>query len=373
MNAETRFVLTQSVDVALSIGRPGLMEARLAAVGSSATVVREAAGRFDVVMQRLAAAGNVPDVDVPLGLERWFASQFETALAGPHIALAVLSVRDELVADVWRHRDHGFVVQPPSNIAEEWTDEQRQWLNQNFDLVKRPTAQESADLLAKINEIIDDEAVLAVFNVSTCEHVGVRHDLTEEVFPIQAHRIDLALEKTAARDGFAVIDVDHSVAEYGGVKAVVAPATYTATASEAIAEDALGAINALGVQGLSLGSDVMRLDVPAYDRRTTRGRIDTWHIAPGSVVERGSPLFDVTFENLMHRLDYEAQETNRTMSITVVAAEDGLVATVDAADGTEVTVGQTVGVMVRNESVSPRRIDDVDDGIPPFRVGVQVK
>jgi hypothetical protein len=61
------------------------------------------------------------------------------------------------------------------------------------------------------------------------------------------------------------------------------------------------------------------------------------------------------------------------MSLTVLAAESGRVGRVAVADGTEVTVGQTVGVVVKHASVDPPPVDRLDDGTPPFRIGIRVK
>ncbi len=373
MSVHPHVVLTQGADIALSLGRPGWLESRLSAVGSPADVVREPAGRLDVVLQRLEAEGHAPDISVPPGLRPWFAAQFRTALSAPGPALGVLTVLDELRSDVWRHREGGFLVQPPPNRDRAWDGEQRSWLSDHFELTPAPTPADSASALTAIAAAVADDAVLAVLNVSTYDPAGVRYDFSAEVWPIRAHRLDLELERAASAAGCAVIDVDRIIAEYGGDRAVHDPGTYSGEASAVIAEEAMNAIIELGVAGLSFEGDVMRLDVPAYDRRTSLGRIDVWHVTAGSDVERGAPLFDLTFENLVHRLDYAAQETNRSMSLTVLAADSGRVASVAVADGAEVEVGQTVGVMVTDASVEPVGVDDLDGGVPPFRIGIRVK
>lgn len=227
--------------------------------------------------------------------------------------------------------------------------------------------------LRMISESLGPNAMLVAFNVSTFDPAGVRFDFTEASHSIVAHRLDLELERTADDLGAAVIDIDRIVAEIGAAGAVESPATYSEEAGVVIAEDALSAINELGVEGLVLEGDVMRLDVPTYDRRTVRGRIDEWHVTQGSEVERGTPLFDLTFDNLVHRLDYAAKETNRSMSLTVLAADKGWVADISVNAGVEVNVGQTIGVVVVDESVDPPPISALDDGMPPFRVGIRVK
>ncbi len=373
MDQTAEVVVTQSADVAHSIGVPGLMEARLAAVGSEAAVVREPGARLDVIAQRLAAQGEIPTIDVPEGIAPWFATQFTTQLGGPNLALGVLSVRDELVARVWRHRTEGFLVQPPPNLEVAWNETQRGWLESSFEPTPAPSADQSREALRSVAALAAKPNVLVVFNVSTYDPGGVRHDFAHDVYTVLAHRLDLMLERVAADVGFAVIDVDRSVAEFGGARAVTEPATYADEASAVIAEDAFTAIDELGLEGMSLSGDVMRLDVPAYDRRTTVGRIDAWHVAPGADVERGAPLFDLTFANLVHRLDYAARKTNRSMSLTVLAAGSGRIAAVAVGDGTEVAVGQTVGVVTKDASVQSPDITELQEGAPPFRVGIRVK
>lgn len=311
-------------------------------------------------------------IDVPPGLETWFASHFETSLGSPLLAMAVVSMRDELVAEVWRHVGSGFLVQLPADHAA-WTSEQRSWLATEFEPTPSPEPADALDMLQQLARSLVDDAVLTVFNVSTHDPAGVRYDFGDDVYSLRAHRFDLALERTAATAGFAIVDVDRSVAEYGGARAVEAPATYTEEASEVIAEDALVAITELGVAALSLDAEIMRLQVPAYDRRTATARVDSWHVAPGTAVERGSPLFDLTFDNLVHRLDYSAQETNRSMAVTVLAADAGRVTTVGVAPGTAVEVGQTIAAVVKVDSVESPSIEQLEEGVPPFRIGIRVK
>jgi hypothetical protein len=374
MANDGRIVLLGSADVARSIGRPGLLEARLETAGSTAVVSREPPARFDVLRRRLDWAGEPPEVNVPEGLEGWFAAQFATELPAPDLIMGVLTVRDELVAEVWRHREGGWLVQPPTGVEERWTEPQRSWLAREFEPTTTPSADESIGHLRHIADAVAGGAVLVVFNASTYDPAGVRFDFSEDVLAVRAHRLDLALERLAGEIGLAVIDVDRGIAEFGAERALESAVTYTVEASAVIAEDALRAVSQLGVDGLSLEGDVMRLDVPAYDRRTTKGRIDAWHVRPGSDVERGSPLFDLTFENIVHRLDYSAKVNNRSMSLTVLAAATGRVARVDVGVDVDVDVGQTVGVVVADAAVeAPLPSVDLGEGVPPFRVGIRVK
>ncbi len=362
-------VVLEGADVASSLG-DGILEGRLAAVGGSARVHREPAARFDVMVQRMQHDGEVPDVAVPADLRPWFAGHFVSGLKAPDVAVVVLGVRDELFADVWQHREQGWLVQPPPDLDESWSPDRRQWLHSFFTPTPRLAATASMAHLGRIGDLSAPDAVRVVFNLSTYEPV---HDCAADSYSVAAHQIDLALEEAAGEQGFAVVDVDRIVAEFGGAGAVAAPGVYRPEACAVIGEEALRVIDGLGIPGLSLESDVMRLDVPAYDRRTTEACIDAWHVAPGSTVHRGDPLFDLTFRNMMHRLDYSAQETNRMMSATVVAAESGRIAAVEVPDGTMVRVGQPVAVVAKEGVDTPPSLARLESGTPPFRTGIRLR
>lgn len=370
MGRSLQLVMTLSDDVASSLARQGVVEARLAAVESPAGIVREPAARFDVTAQRMRSTAHIPDESVLESLRPWVRSQLSTELTSPDTVLGVLSARDELTAAVWAHRTTGALIQPP---LAGWDIEEQEWLDAHFELTSSPSVGESLEHLREIVSRLPDGAVLAVFNVTTFEPGAVLHRFTDAEYMVRAHRLDLMLERAAEELGFAVIDIDRIIAEFGGANALGSDGMFTEAAADTVAQEALDSIDQLGIDGLSLTGDVMTVNIPAYDRRTNVGHIETWRVAPGNRVERGTPLFDLRFDNIIHRVDAAAKKTNRSLQLTVVAAEEGTIASIDADPGAQVTVGEPVGVVVAHDSIVAPPLRDLGEGLPPFRVGVTVR
>jgi len=369
-------VLVCTDDIARSVARHGFLEGRLASPEPSRprpTVVREPAAPLPVVVQRLTGIQPPPDLSVPAGLEPWLESSFTTRIAESAAALLVVSVAADVLGGVWRHRRHGFVVAPPETAMAP-TPEQRRWLEQEFapELPPSPADIEAAlRTLAKHTEEMG--AHLLVFNVSTFTPDEKVYDLAGfagEPLALRAQRIDLLLDTVAGELGFSLVDVDRIVAELGAGEHVRRPAIYSDAACAACAEEAAGAIVDVPTLRQFFGTDVMRLVVPRYDKRTIAGRLVRWHRTAPGLVQRGDPLFDVRFDDLSHALDARQNSggKRRSLLVSVLAAGDGHLTDIVCQEGDEVEVGATVAVV----GTSPGAKTDDLASTASFPVGVKV-
>lgn len=370
-------VLVCADDVARSVGRPGFLEGRLTAQDSGAptlSVVREPAGPPALLLQRISGATVPDDLVVPEGLEELIAGAFTSRISDPGVALVVLSVSCDWTQSTWRHRRSGFIVAPPADHHTAWSPVQREWFQREFsEMSLRSPDTIEADLRTLHDHLRRHDAGLLVFNVSTFTPDEKVYDLASfdgDPLALRANRIDLVLDKLAAELGFAIVDADRIIAELGAGDHVTAPAVYTDAAQTVLAEEAASAIVELPVLTPYFGTDVMRVTVPRYDKRTVAGEIVKWHRAAPSPIERGDPLFDVRFSNLSHALGATRHTggKQRTLLVSVLAATDGHLQRIVRAEGDTVEVGATVAVMATSPEAT---VPDLEQ-TASFPVGVKV-
>lgn len=364
-----RVNLLGSPDVMRSLGRDGFVETRLRAGAKQppeVVVTTVAPERLDVTAQRLSGM-PAPHLETPEGLRPWLIGHFEPGPFQDEPLLIVLSLSPALLDTTWRHRVHGFVVTEPETP----TDEERSWFEAQFE--PSPT---DTDVIAQALEAIDaglaeSSTELAVLNVSTYIPGETAHGLRpgdSEPLSLLANRLDLILERVAAKARYAVIDVDRIVAEFGAEHAVEAPGIYGDEVAAAIADEAMETISTLPAVHDSIGLDVMQLIVPRHDRRTVDGVLVRWHVSAPCEIKSGDDLFDVRFENVRARLGNSGRDSGRAMRVTVVATRDGYLRETSVETGHEIAAGSIVGVIAESADVET----SWTQGVANFPVGVKV-
>jgi hypothetical protein len=353
------------------------LEGRLTAQEPDAptlSVVREPGASPALVRQRISGAAAPDDTAVPEGLEEWITEAFTSHISDPECALVVLSVSSDWAETTWRHRRHGFLAAPPADYQTAWSPGQRQWFDAEFtETTPRSPDAIEADLRAIHTHLSSRNAGLIVFNLSTFtpdEKVYALASFDGDPLALRANRIDLMLDKLAAELGFAILDADRIIAELGAGDHVTAAGVYTDAAQVVLAEEAASVIVELPALSPYFGTDVMRVAVPRYDKRTVVGEIVKWHLAAPSTVERGDPLFDVRFSNLTHALQatHHTGGKQRTLLVSVLAATDGHLQRITRSEGDTVEVGATVAVMATSPDAT---VPDVEQ-TARFPVGVKV-
>jgi hypothetical protein len=139
--------------------------------------------------------------------------------------LVVLSLGAEAIRSVYRHREHGFLVDPggmwiDGQIAEAMSSaERRKWFARNFEKVGRIEVDDFPDLYRRlIGEIrARTGAEVAVFNTLTVEPGESEHNYQLRRLPEAARRraFHVALAELSAELDIAVLDVDRALKRAG--------------------------------------------------------------------------------------------------------------------------------------------------------------
>lgn len=363
---KVRVVLTDSADVAESVDRVGLLNQWFGAPADSPSVEVEVVdgARLDMVAQR---AGGDPPVDIaaPRGLDQWLRSQLLPWPGGDSApTLIVLSASETLTQRVLRHRESGWLVSAPAQP----TPEQSAWLAEAFEEAPADT-DAIGEALVQLDATLGDTTEIVVLNVSSYipgepVHWFRRDD--PEPMSLLANRLDLVIDKAAVRTRIRVVDVDRIVAELGAEEAVLGPARYSAAATAAITEEVVTLLGEMPALSTILGLEVMRLEVPRHDRRTSDGVLVEWHVTPPCRLKPGVELFDIRFENIHSRLGGR-QASGRSLQMTVVATRDGHLREVAVGPGERVSVGSSVGIVTEKDDSS------LEPGVAGIRFPVGIK
>lgn len=376
-----RAVVIGAADVRRTIGQPGLLER-----AGAADVVYEGPTHFEILLQRLSGDHQVPP-DLPATLEEWFATFVSTEADAADVSLVVTSLRHELLGpDPWRHRPTGLLLEPPPDYEETWDDEAIAWLRGQCEPTGAVTVTASIDALRRVVDVVHgDGRTLLVLTVSTYDPTDTTFSYTgiEDTFALRAHRLIAEVQRLALERDVGFVDVDTAIAELGAAEHVPAAGDFTDEAARYITEEAIFAFDQAALFGASVQPAVMRIAVPAFDRRTERGsgRLVRWHVGPKTAIARGDDLFDVLFEDLPLRVDHDEADRDkrrpttgrrltrkRSLTVRVVAASDGFLCDVVVAEGDPVSIGDDVAVVT---PVEPDHSPAITDATGEFRVATR--
>jgi len=367
------FVLVDSQDVLESIGAPDFLSDRLKPMGDTDVaidVTHIAASRCDIVARRVQG-GQEPDTTIPEGLDAWYRDMADPAEIPETTSLFVMSLADAVKAEVFRNKVTGVLVQPPSGFRDTWNDDAMTWLGEHFE-PDPPTVDNITDSLRSIaKELERVGADLVVFNTSTFvpnEKVYWFRSGAPETTSVRAARMNLVVDSLVKELDIALVDVDRIAAEIGARDAVVGPAMYTRETMESLGQEAVAMI--LDLEGINtmFAPDAMQLNVPRYDRRTATATLTRWHVSPDEEVAKGDLLFDLRFGNIRAQLGDSERKTDRAIDMSVVAGRAGFVDSILAPPGSELTVGERVGIITAHRGAT---WDDIDS-VALFPVGVRV-
>ncbi len=377
--AASRILVLTSPDIAATIGRPGLLEAR----ATAGDVVRRPAMRSDVLLGQLR--GIEPPPDAPPAVQTWVEATISSVAADA--SLIMFSLHPEFfTAPVYRHRETGWLGTPPADWKTSWDDDAQRWLRHAF----APTpdlapAESVANLDAIFTELCHDDRAVVVFNVSTYDPVDHRHRFTEDArdpYAVLANRVIAGLENLASVHDILVVDVDGALAELGGAQHIPRAGAFSPEAADYVTDDAVLAVDQSGVLGASLQAPVMRLEVPPYDRRTRSGVIVKWHVTRGATVAEGAPLFDLRFDGLHYKVEGDDNErlarrrtkrrratSTQSMTMQVAAGSTGYVHEILIDEGMRANVCDAAAVMT---PAPPDGAVAFEGSEPAFRLGMRL-
>lgn len=370
MGQHATVIISESGDVIGSIGKANRLATHLSRLRVDAPSVRThlvPGLRCDVLSQRMTQGG----AELASGTPAALATLSTPLTLNDDALLVVVSLSENLTAEVVRHTASGRLLQLPAGWREQFGDEERSWLDAECEPAPSDVAGTRAAIAALADHASSCDADMLVYNVSTyTPHEAQSWFAPGDPEPAAVHasRLDLMLDKSAGGLGVFVLDVDRLAAEYGAAAALSDSAIYTTEFCDVLADEAVRLIVDMPRVNARFAPDTMALVVPPYDRRTRRGVLERWHVSAPAHIESGDPLFDVRFDHIHSRINgREGLATNRTLRVSVIARRSGYLTTVSPT-GEVVDVGDSVGVMAANDGV------DVCDTVPvsPFPTDVRL-
>jgi hypothetical protein len=216
-----------------------------------AAVTIERGGRSDLWLQQFTAT-EVPVELRELGLVTPdVASQFTTSCIASGVHVVVFSVQPDAVELLWKHRRQGYLLQAPGEWEASMTPAQRAWFESSFDRSGPLGPRESAENYRRLIKAVKERtgAHIIFFNCSTYDPADNVHNYgktSADTLTIRLHRLNLAIMQISQTEGISVMDVDRRIAELGAGQNVLAPASYSPAASQAIAEEFYAMLKDIG-------------------------------------------------------------------------------------------------------------------------------
>ena len=206
---------------------------------------REPGARSDLLLQQAEGAA-APASWRGDGMGEWA----RAALAPPPTQflnrprdVVVLSLQPDLVRTLWRHRESGYLVDPPPGLPEAWGDAQKQWFSGQFAPTGLLPVAEFKENFSRLIRVVKERlgAHVLVFNCSTldpdddtCNYHG-----REDTLALRTHRFNLALMEISMEEGISIIDVERLISEMGGGQHVIGILRYSGAACEEIYQECL--------------------------------------------------------------------------------------------------------------------------------------
>lgn len=208
-------------------------------------------GRADVLVQDIQEEARPHVVrcgmrehglDVPL-------SPAQASLFGDEIDVVLLSAKPDVVQAPWRHRESGYLVNPPPGWEEAWTPSGQAWLREQFEPTEPSRVERSKDAMLSLIRAVKQRsgAHVIVYNCSPIDPTDRVHNYhgLDDTLSVRVHRFNLALMQLSVLEGISIIDVERVVAEIGQAH-VPSALRYSADAYQAICREVLRVLQDIG-------------------------------------------------------------------------------------------------------------------------------
>jgi hypothetical protein len=184
-------------------------------------IVQQPAARSEKLHQQLDAS-NAPDSlqqeAREMGLD-FLSSAEATALNIGPIDVMVCSVLPEVVNTIWRDRQTGYFVDPPSSWAQSLTSSQQDWFCERFEPIGPQPVDWSATALASLVGLVKSKlgAHVIIYNCSPLDPGDRTHNYVgvEETLYWRVQKFNFALLELSVNEGISIVDAERIVAEHG--------------------------------------------------------------------------------------------------------------------------------------------------------------
>ncbi len=215
-------------------------------------LTHESCARSDLLLQQIEA-DHVPDEVKGLAAQgdggtAW--ADMPTRLGTSPVDICVLSLEPDIGRALWRHRETGYLVDPPARWGDDWPAPKRAWFADRFEPVGQIPVEQWKEKFIRLVRILKERtgAHIIVYNCSTFDPGDRVHNYrgVEGGLGLRAHRFNLALIEISALEGISIIDVDRLIGEAGAGRHVLAPLRYSAGGFELIRAEFLRVLEDIG-------------------------------------------------------------------------------------------------------------------------------
>ncbi len=202
-------------------------------------ILQEKGERSDILVQKITQV-PIPETLRSFGLDigNGFLSLDES-----QIDIIVFSILPEIKQIVYQHRESGYLIAPPEDWEQQWTEDKKDNFRQNFELAFPLTAQQSQENFRQIIKYVKDKIGAYIIFFNACTIDGNDHTCNyyekPETLPIKLTKLNLALLKLSLEWGISLIDVDQQLAELGVNQHLIKALEYTSAANQAICQEFL--------------------------------------------------------------------------------------------------------------------------------------
>jgi hypothetical protein len=262
-------------------------------------ITHEPSWRSDLLLQQLNGM-TLPHELSQQGLDSdYITAQFNSRLLGEPADVVVLSLQPEIEQELWRNKETGCLLHPPSDWEQQWSSVQRSWFQEHFAPTGRFSVGEFRQNYAELVHRIQEEmkAHVVVFGCSSYDPADLSHNYRQdhETLVLRTHRFNFAMIELSQSSGLFLVDVDRLLAEMGGQSHVRRIFRYSAEAYQAAGREFLHLLDSLS---LFEDKGLLRLVMPKLDQQFEAGSIVRWHKQEGDWVKAGDDLFDFKVEEI---------------------------------------------------------------------------
>lgn len=206
--------------------------------------------RSDILLQRLQGK-PLPDGVAEMGLHEsnFIAAQFHRP-SSDEVDIVALSLEPDVTQEAWRHNSDGYLLTPPPDWEDSWSNEQQAWLKHSFERCGRLSAAQSKQQLLQVIPLIKGEldAHAIVFNCSTVDPADQTYNYhgVGETVALRIQHLNRTIIEISVKEGISVIDVDRVIAELGAIEHVSRVLDYSKQACQTLCEEFLRVMEDIG-------------------------------------------------------------------------------------------------------------------------------
>lgn len=214
-------------------------------------IISEPGERSDILVQKINQV-PIPDVLKLPGIEPEKSWHKQSCLfdQNQNLDVIVFSLQPEIIHSLSKHRQTGYLLNPPDDWPRRWTEAQQQDFKEQFESVGLLPVQQSQENLSQIINYVKEKvgAYIIFYNCCTIDPNDEVYNYyqQEEPLSLRIKQFNLALMKLSILAGISIVDVDYQLAALGAERHIPKVLDYSLEAQEAICQEFLRVIEDVG-------------------------------------------------------------------------------------------------------------------------------